>query len=476
MHVVRVLTAAAAALLSCAALCGAAEGDGKVSAEASGTVYSEALRPQFHFSSQKGWMNDPNGLVYFAGEYHLFFQHNPTGTEWGNMHWGHAVSRDLVHWTELPIALAPDDLGTMFSGSAVVDEKNTAALGHAGDKPLVAIYTAAGKQFSQCVASSLDRGRTWTKYVHNPVLQGPDAESRDPKVFWHTPTKRWVMALYLQRNTYCLFASPDLKQWQKLSELEFPGCSECPDLFPLPVDANPRNQKWVFVAGDGSYMIGMFDGTRFVKESGPFREDYGASFYATQTYSGIPAQDGRRIQIAWMRGGQYPGMPFNQQMTFPCELSLRTFPEGVRLCRQPVKEIRSLYVQEKQAKVPGIGAGTKMQTPLRAELLDIQADVDMQQATGFVLKVAGQQVCYDAAKGELTCLDRTAPLKPAAGRVSVRVLVDRTSIEVYAGDGRVCMSSCFVPGSSLPPPEISTTGGGFCTVNLRVRELRSAWR
>lgn len=206
-------------------------------------LYRERLRGQFHFSPKRGWNNDPNGLVYFNGEYHLFFQHNPYGWGWGNMHWGHAVSRDLVHWEELGDKLAPDDLGPMFSGSAVVDWNNTSGLGKPGQPPLVLIYTAAGDPTVQCIASSTD-GRNFTKYPGNPVLKQITGGNRDPKVMWHEPTQKWVMVLYVEwqkQHTVHFFTSPNLREWTLASVTEGdppgkPYLYECPDFFELPVE------------------------------------------------------------------------------------------------------------------------------------------------------------------------------------------------------------------------------------------------
>ena len=210
----------------------------------SGDLYKEALRPQFHFSARRGWLNDPNGLVFFGGEYHLFFQHNPYGAEWGNMHWGHAVGPDLVHWEELGEALDPDRFGAMFSGSAVVDRDNTSGLGREGVPPIVLIYTAAGQDV-QCLASSTDRGRTWAKFAGNPVVPRISGGNRDPKVCWHEPTNRWVMALYVEHpgptHTIQFLSSPDLKGWKAEGRVE--GLFECPDLFELPVEGGPEPQE-----------------------------------------------------------------------------------------------------------------------------------------------------------------------------------------------------------------------------------------
>ena len=232
-------------------------------------VYHERYRPQFHFTPMKNWTNDPNGLVFYKGEYHLFFQHNPTGINWGNMTWGHAVSPDLVHWKQLDNAIEPDKLGTIFSGSAVVDWDNTAGFQTGDEKVIACIYTSAGNPFTQSIAYSNDRGRTWKKYEKNPVLKHIIGGNRDPKVFWHAPTKKWVMALYLDGDKYALFTSPNLKEWTKLSDVAPSGGSECPDIFQLAVDGDSKNTKWVFWAGNGNYLIGVFDGTHVHQGSRP---------------------------------------------------------------------------------------------------------------------------------------------------------------------------------------------------------------
>ena len=254
---------------------------GEVSAVVS---YKETYRPQFHFTPQTNWMNDPNGLVYFDGEYHLFYQYNPFGDTWGHIDWGHAVGRDLVHWQNLPVAL-PEESGVMiFSGSAVVDEKNTSGFGQNGKPPIVAIYTgyhpADGRQ-DQRIAYSTDRGRTWTKYSGNPVIDINSTEFRDPKVFWYERNKRWIMVLVLAAERKVRFyASPDLKRWTHLSDFGPAGATggawECPDLFELPLDGKPGRTKWGlivnlnpggFAGGSGAqYFIGSFDGTHFSAE------------------------------------------------------------------------------------------------------------------------------------------------------------------------------------------------------------------
>ena len=249
------------------------------------TAANEPFRPAFHYTPEKNWMNDPNGMVYLDGEYHLFYQYNPEGDKWGHMSWGHAISTDLVHWREMPLALAEADGEMIFSGSAVVDWKNTSGFGRDGQPPLVAIYTGhrEGNQ-SQCLAYSTDKGRTWTKYSGNPVLDLHESDFRDPKVFWHAPTKRWIMAVALSLQRKILFfSSPDLKSWTKLSEFGPAGATtgiwECPDLFPLPIEGAPGKQRWALLVNVGSgapaggsgcqYFTGSFDGKRFIADPVP---------------------------------------------------------------------------------------------------------------------------------------------------------------------------------------------------------------
>jgi sucrose-6-phosphate hydrolase SacC (GH32 family) len=438
--------------------------------------YDEVYRPQFHFSPVENWTNDPNGLVFYKGTYHLFFQHNPSDVKWGNMTWGHATSPDLVHWTEHEDAIKPDELGTIFSGSAVVDWNNTSGLRKGDEKVLCAFYTGAGKPFVQCMAYSNDAGKTWAKYEKNPIIKNIAGDNRDPKVFWHGPTKKWVMALYLKDNDFAFMGSKDLLNWAQLSTITVKDSSECPDLFELPVDGDAANTRWVFLGGDGNYLIGRFDGEKYTPESGKFEADYGKNFYATQSYSDIPAKDGRRIQLAWMNGGQYPNMPFNQQMTFPCALTLRTTPAGLRVYRYPVREIESLRKQAHSYKALTIKPGDNPLNSISGDTFDIETEVELKDAAAFGFVIRNEALRYDAAKHELTCLGATAPMEPVSGVIKLRVLVDRSSIEVYGNDGLVSMSSCFTPDPNVKTVSAFTEGGDVTCKNLDVYEMASAWR
>jgi len=439
-------------------------------------LYQETYRPQFHFTPAKNWTNDPNGCVFYKGEYHLFFQHNPKGINWGNMTWGHAVSPDMVRWKQLEHAIHPDKLGTIFSGSAVVDSGNTAGFQTGQEKVIVCIYTSAGKPFTQSIAYSNDRGRTFTKYEKNPVLGHIAGSNRDPKVLWHEPTKKWVMALFLDKNQYALFGSPDLKAWEKLCDVLVPGAGECPDFFELPIDGNPKNTRWVFWGANNTYLLGTFDGKTFEKESGPHPSNWGGNCYAAQTWSDIPPSDGRRLQIAWMHRGKYPGMPFNQQMSFPTELTLRTTPEGVRLYKKPVREIENLHAKRHawagRALAPG---GENLLAGLEGELFDIRAEIELGKATAVGFTLRGQKVQYDVGGKKVVALRMTAPLAPVDGKIRLQILLDRTTIEVYGNDGLISMPTCFLPDLANRSLAVYAEGGEARIVSLEVYELRSAW-
>lgn len=441
-------------------------------------LYQETYRPQFHFTPAKNWTNDPNGLVYYAGQYHLFFQHNPTGINWGNMTWGHAVSPDLVHWRQLDHAIHPDNLGTIFSGSAVVDHDNTAGFQTGNEKPIVCIYTSAGKPFTQSLAYSNDGGRTWTKYERNPVLKHVVASNRDPKVIWHEPTKKWIMALFLDQNDYALFGSPNLKEWTRLCDVPLPGSGECPDFFPIAVDGDPQQVKWLFWGANGNYRLGAFDGVTFQPETDSIKSLWGGNDYAAQTYSDIPEADGRRIQISWMAGGKYPDMPFNQQLSFPRELTLRTTPEGLRLHMLPVREIESLRGKQHAWTDLKLGPGENPLAALEGELWDVQAEIAVgkKPPAAVAFTVRGEPIRYDVRAATLHCLGRSAPLAPQDGRITLRVLVDRTSIEIFANDGRVTMGSCFLPDPADRTLALSVEGGEAVLPALCLYELKSAWR
>lgn len=441
----------------------------------SNTLGDKLGRPQYHFTAHTGWLNDPNGLVFFKGEYHLFFQHNPYGTEWGNMTWGHAVSKDLVHWEQLDHALYPDTSGTMYSGSAVVDHRNTSGLGTLGQPPMVILYTAAGNQssaskgqpFTQGLAYSLD-GRQFTKLTSNPVLNHIEAENRDPKVVWHDLTKRWIMALYLNEDRYALFNSADLKHWERCDSVSMPGASECPDFFELPLKGDPKSRYWIFWSANGRYRLGRFDGTRFAPDTDPIDSNFGPNCYAAQTYSDAPKN--RRIQIAWMQGGQYPGMPFNQQMTVPREITLIKTKEGPRLSIQPVAELsklRSKTLINKRDLTVG-----ELKVPCSTDLVEIRLRLTREQS--LTIKFNGQEVRYDSKDHSISAFRRRVHLYGEEPLFDLVLYFDRTSLEVFADQGLVTIPGCFVGNTDSKELIITSDSGRALLKRLEVFELKSA--
>jgi fructan beta-fructosidase len=438
-------------------------------------LYREPLRGQFHFSSRRGWNNDPNGLVLFNGEYHLFYQHNPYGWGWGNMHWGHAVSGDLVHWQELGDALAPDDLGPMFSGSAVVDWKNSSGLGTPARPPLVLIYTAAGNPTVQCIAASTD-GRAFTKFNGNPVVQQITGGNRDPKVFWHEPTKKWVMTLYVELNkvhTIHFLSSPNLKDWTEMSRTA--GFFECPDFFELPTDGDASNRKWVLTAASSEYMVGAFDGKAFTPETPKLPGHRGRGFYAAQTFSDLPANDGRRIQIGWFQT-ETKGMPFNQSMTMPLELKLIATTDGPRLTWTPVKELASLRAGSQAVGPLTLREGeANPLAQIRGELLELRGEFEPGAASVVKLNVRGVAISFDAAKQELTVKGHRSPAPLRQGKQRLILYADRTALEVFASDGLTYVPMPLVLDAKNLTVQISVTGDPVKFSLLDAHNLRSIW-
>ena len=441
-------------------------------------------RPCYHFTPPKNFMNDPNGLVFFDGEYHLFYQHNPFGDVWGHMSWGHAISTNLIHWEHLPIALHEDENGMIFSGSAVVDWQNTSGFGNNNHPPLIAIYTSHSEaEQTQSIAYSVDCGRTWTKYAGNPVIAIGARDFRDPKVFWHEPTKRWIMITALSDQHQVRFdSSPDFKHWTHLSDFgpagAVDGIWECPDLFPLPTEGNPEIKKWVLKVDalkstGAQYFIGEFDGTRFINDAHDdqiLRVDDGNDFYAAQSWSDMPAD--RRIWIAWLNHWNYanliPTSPWRGLFSIPREIYLRQYPEGLRLIQRPVKELEALRQSIFHATDTDVDTINSQTIKLTLDnSLEIFTEFSTDSASEFGIKICMGEaeetvIGYDAGKQEIF-LDRTrsgyitfsndfaavhrASLIPEQGKISMNIFIDACSVEVFANDGRVVISDLIFPTS-----------------------------
>lgn len=436
-------------------------------------IYKESHRPQYHFTTREGWLNDPNGLVYFDGEYHLFYQHDPFDRNGVHKHWGHAVSSDLIHWKELPTAISPDQNGDIWSGTAVIDYGNTSGFGK-GDMPaMVAAYTVDnGQTETQHIAYSTDRGRTFTKYEGNPVVASNDKwgtiHTRDPKLFRYGD--HWVMVL-AERDGNSIYTSPDLKNWDYQSHVT--GFWECPELYELPIDGNPDNKAWVMYGASGTYMIGDFDGEKFTPRSGKYKYT-GGSLYAAQTFNNIPEEDGRRIQIGWGRIN-IPDEPFNQLMLLPTEMRLVTTKDGVRLVISPVREIEDLctplgtwhdLTQQEAAEILNSLADN--------ELLRIKADIHLSHATDASLWLNGQRIIDYDLNGTAFNGHFYSPQDPTSMDIGVDIYVDREVAEVFVDGGLFSDSMPINTGGADRKYEVR--GNNITFKTLSVDRISPAWK
>ena len=456
-------------------------------------LYVEKYRPQFHFTSRTGWLNDPNGLIYYQGEYHLFYQHNPTGLSWGNMTWGHAISHDLIRWRELPKVLFPNpETGTCFSGATFIDSKNQLRKKAGDEDVLVAFYLRT--EVGLCLAYSNDRGRTFTDYELNPVLNHEGARIDTPRPFWHEPTKRWVAPTYdffinssgEKRRCVGFYSSSNLTEWRFESRVEQDGWGDelcgCVDFFELPVDQNPHNKKWVMILIDGSYIVGDFDGTTFYTLDGkPATTDDRISslvvqgdYYGTMTWHNMPRD--RRVQIAWMRNYEtYPGMAFNQQMTVPSELTLHSTNCGPRLRMNPIRELEGLRKETHQWTDFNLSENDDLLRNIQANLLDLEIEFEPLKASTILFLIRGAQVSYDAQDQTLSACGVSAKLFPIEGLINLRILLDRTSIEIYGNDGRVYIPKVIFPEAKDSAINLKSAEGEIKITYLRIHHLGSSW-
>lgn len=485
------------------------------------THYAEAHRLQFHFSPEAHWMNDPNGLVYYKGDYHLFYQYYPDGMKWGPMHWGHAISKDLYHWEHLPIALYPDSLGLIFSGSAVVDTNNTSGFGSKENPPLVAIFTyhlvegeKAGRTDyqNQGIAYSIDNGRTWEKYKNNPVLKNQGIKDfRDPKVFWHEPSSKWVMALAVKDHIE-FWNSSDLKSWNKLSDFGIDygghgGVWECPDLFEATVEGT-NEKRWVLLVSinpggpnGGSatqYFIGDFDGKNFrtdVDKSQSIWIDYGPDNYAGVTYSNI--EGGRKIFLGWMSNWAYgevvPTDPWRSANTIPRDVVLTKIDNKLYVKSIPSKEIESVESMSFSIKDAEIKDSLILSNPqLDPSMCSVKTTLDAKDFAFVLSNSLGEQVKIGYEKqANRFYIDRTksgktdfspnfpglvyAPRFATSAKINVTLVVDVASVEVFFDDGVSVLTALYFPNEKMTTLTVKTSEPVQMTGASAV-QLKSAWR
>lgn len=399
-------------------------------------VYSSYLRPAVHFTAAYGWLNDPNGLVYHNGTYHMFFQHNPAGPLWGNMHWGHATSPDLVHWTEGDIALFPDETGTMYSGSAIIDRNNVSGLSENGDTILL-FYTAAGEnsllsagaKFTQCLAYSKDGGKTFVKHAKNPIIPHIVGGNRDPKVIYCEELGTYLLALYLDGNDYALFESANLIDWTMIQKVVLPNDSECPDFYPLTVENAENERKWVFAGASDTYVVGHIDteARRFVMDEEAKAYHIGRRVsYAAQTFSDTP---GRRIKIAW-DGMDTRNTLFCCQMGIPCEMSLVKLDNNYYMRSLPVAEFDTLAVKTDTY------AGCTKAILSRDAAYDITVGAP-KNADDFIISVFGMTFEVKPAENIFRYAGQDIPLSYTGGDIDIRVITDTIGVELFLDGGLI---------------------------------------
>lgn len=469
------------------------------------TSNREKYRPAYHFSPLYGWMNDPNGMVYKDGEYHLFYQYNPYGSKWGNMSWGHSISKDLVNWEHRPVAIAPDALGTIFSGSAVVDRDNTAGFGAGA---IIAIYTQSSDRQVQSIAYSTDNGRTFNKYENNPVLTSDARDFRDPKVFWHNDTQRWIMVLAVGQEMQ-IFSSPNLKDWMFQSSFgkgqgAHGGVWECPDLFELSVEGT-NEKKWVLLCNlnpggpfGGSatqYFVGTFDGKKFVNESPSQTKwmDWGKDHYAAVTWSDVP--DNRRIAIAWMSNWQYandvPTSQYRSPNSVPRDLSLFTVDGETYLQSAPSPELEKLREASKKRSfsvsktktfkemLPGNEGTYEIELSLKnrnAEVMGIRLFNNQGEEVDMQYDMKEKRFSMDRRKSGNVGFNENFPMLTWTtvedkDEVKLRLYVDKSSIEAFGDGGRFAMTNQVFPSEPYNHISFYSKGGSFKVDSFTVYRL-----
>ena len=442
------------------------------------TTNREKYRPLYHHTPQYGWMNDPNGMFYKDGEWHLCYQWNPYGSQWENMTWGHSVSKDLIHWEPMPTAIEADAIGTIFSGSCVVDKNNTAGY---GKDAIIAFYTSAGEAQTQSMAYSTDGGRTFKKYEKNPVVTANKPDFRDPHLFWHEQTRKWIMPLAVGQEMQ-FYSSTNLKDWTYESSFgkeygNHDGVWECPDLMPLPVRGTGQT-KWMLLCNinpggpfGGSatqYFIGQFDGHQFTCESKPEVTkwmDYGKDHYATVTFDNAP--EGRRVAIVWMSNWQYAGIVPTKQFRSANALTrdLGLFTDGAETyCSVlPSKEVDAL----RGAKVKNPTEACEMVVDVKGSMVLTLANAKGEQVV-MRYDQQNQTFAMDRSKSGNVSFSEAFPIEtvaPTHGQLKqLRIFIDRSSIEVFDADGKMSMTNLVFP--TEPYNTVKVKGGKVTTYEI----------
>jgi fructan beta-fructosidase len=490
-------------IIFCILLCWTSNADAQ-------TKYTEQYRPRFHYSPAINWCNDPNGLVYRNGVYHLFHQYNPEGNRWGHMSWAHATSKDLVHWTPQPLALAEEKDTMIFSGTCVNDVNNTSGLGTKALPPMVAIYTGHIENVnqSQHLAYSLDGGIHWTKYNHNPILDLHKKDFRDPKVFWYAPGKYWVMAVVLPiEHEVQFYRSANLLSWKLMSSFgpkgDTSGVWECPDLVQIPVEGHPGKYKWLLqmsMNASMQYFIGDFNGAQFNSETSGApvqRPDYGSDYYAAISFNQLPAKQ-TPVAIGWINNWNYandiPTEPWKGMMSLPRQLLAKKAASGWMLVEKPVGGLNALRESPKSIQKPQ-SLKTPQVLPFRSNQAEIELLLEPGKASSGIRLAIGDgyalEIGYDAETQELYAdrsktqqqtfnanfarMNRYARKIGPQKKLRLQIFIDHSIVEVFANGGEAVMTMQYFNPQQANGLELFSTGNDGRLLNMTVWPLRSIW-
>lgn len=404
--------------------------------------YDNRYRPYIHFTAERGWLSDPNGLVYQDGIFHVFYQHNPASNEWGNMHWGHAISRDLLHWEHKNVALSPDEMGTIFTGCGILVKNR-----------IMLFYTAAGntselsknKDFTICMAYSDDKGVSFRKYTGNPLIFNISQKNRDPKIVYYKKLNIYIMALYLETSTYTLLSSQNLIEWKVLQNIELPGDSECPSLYPLYLDDDPEKIYWIFSGANDKYYVGNFEEEdnkiRYVPMQSVKSLHYGSFSYAPQVFFGTKMNE--VLRLSWLNGN-IPHSPFNGQFSIPLQMKLKTIANEIYLCANPIDEIKKYFRRPLIYTGIEVNMDNQFVQKLGHCAMDILLELDYDKNAIMTLQFFGVTVICDMAKNKVICKDSVSPITIKHKKVKMHMIIDKNSLEIFMDEGEFFMSNAIL--------------------------------